>query len=62
MGAMVAIRHNQQMKQFFERLKANGKHTTSQTAVMRKLIVIAYSLYKNNEKYNVDKYNLAIGA
>ncbi|MGE4399437.1 MAG: transposase [Campylobacterales bacterium] len=63
MSAMVAIRHNQHMKQFFERLKANGKHTTSaQTAVMRKLVVIAHSLYKNNEKYDAGKYDLAIGA
>jgi transposase len=63
MSAMVSIRHNKQMKQFFERLKANGKHTTAaQTAVMRKLVIIAHSLYKNNEKYDAQKYNLAMGA
>ena len=41
MPTMVAIRYNKQMKSFYERLKANGKHTTSaQIAVMRKMIVI----------------------
>jgi transposase len=49
MSAMVSICHNEQMKQFFERLKANGKHTTAaQMAVMRKLVIIAHSLYKNH--------------
>ena len=60
MSAMVSIRYNEQMKQFFDRLKANGKHTTAaQVAVMRKLVVIAHSLYKNNEKYDAEKYHLA---
>jgi transposase len=63
MSAMVSIRYNEQMKQFFDRLKANGKHTTAaQVAVMRKLVVIAHSLYKNNEKYNAEKYHLVRGA
>jgi len=45
------------MKTFYERLKANGKHTTAaQIAVMRKLIQIAHSLYKNNERYDPQKY------
>ncbi len=62
MSAMVSIRHNEQMTQFFERLKANGKHTTAaQTAVMRKLVIIAHSLYKNNEKYDARKYQMATG-
>ena len=38
MSAMVAIRYNEKMKVFYERLKDNGKHTTqAQVAVMRKL-------------------------
>ena len=50
------------MKAFYERLKANGKHTTAaQIAVMRKLIVIAHSLYKSKEHYNAEKYNNAMG-
>jgi len=52
MPAMVAIRHNSKLKVYYERLKANGKHTTvAQVAVMRKLLVIAHSLYKSGEKY-----------
>jgi hypothetical protein len=43
-------------------LKANGKHSTvAQIAVMRKLVVIAHSLYKNNSKYNAQVYQLACG-
>ena len=35
------------------KLKSNGKHTTSaQIAVMRKIILTAHSLYKNNSKYD----------
>lgn len=63
MSAMVSIRYDERMKQFFDRLKANGKHTTAaQTAVMRKLVIIAHSLYKNNEKYDAQTYQLATGA
>ena len=50
------------MKIFFDRLKENGKHTTqAQIAVMRKMIVIAHSLYKNNQKYSADVYKKACG-
>ncbi len=46
---MVAINYNEQTKEFYNRLKDNGKHSTvAQIAVMRKLIVIAHALYKNN--------------
>lgn len=63
MSVMSAIRFNDEMQSFFARLKANGKHTTvAQIAVMRKLIVIAHSLYKNNEKYDSSKYRSAAGA
>ena len=58
MSAMVAIRYNDRMKIFYNRLKSCGKHTTAaQVAVMRKLLIIAHSLYKNNETYQtqVDK-------
>ena len=58
MAAMSAIRHDANFKAFFERLRANGKQTTqAQIAVMRKLIITAHSLYKNNRKYDVD-YNI----
>ena len=63
MSVLVAIRYNDEIQAFFGRLKANGKHTTlAQIAVMRKLIVIAHSLYKNNEQYNPEKYRIAAGA
>lgn len=53
MGVMSAIRYDENFKAFFERLKANGKHTTqAQIAVMRKMIITAHSLYKNDRKYD----------
>jgi len=52
MPAMVAIRFNAKLKAYYERLKANGKHTTvAQVAVMRKLLVIAHALYKSGQIY-----------
>jgi transposase len=58
MAAMCAIRYDTNFKAFYERLKANGKQTTqAQIAVMRKLIITAHSLYRNNRKYDVN-YNL----
>ena len=49
MGVMTAIRYDDKFKAFYERLKANGKHTTvAQIAVTRKMILIAHSLYKKN--------------
>lgn len=57
MAVMVAVRFNGELKDYYERLKERGKHTTvTQIAVMRKIIIIAHSLYKNNEKYNSKKY------
>ncbi|MCD6381433.1 MAG: hypothetical protein J7L43_00445 [Candidatus Aenigmarchaeota archaeon] len=61
MAAMSAIRYDANFKSFYERLKANEKQTTqAQIAVMRKLIITAHSLYKNNRKYDVN-YNLQGG-
>ncbi len=52
MGVMTAIRYDENFKAFYDRLKANGKHTTqAQIAVMRKMIIIAHSLFKNNQQY-----------
>ena len=57
MAVMVAIRHSEDFKAFFERLQAKGKHTTLvQIALMRKMIVIAHSLYKNNQKFDDERY------
>ena len=55
MATMSAVRYDANFKAFYERLKANGKHTTqAQIAVMRKLVITAHSLYKNNRKYDVE--------
>ena len=62
MGTMTATRYNPEMELFYNRLKENGKQTTqAQIAVMRKMIVIAHSLYKNNEKYSAEVYQKACG-
>ena len=53
MSVLTAVQHDKNFKAFYERLKSNGKHTTSaQIAVMRKIILTAHSLYKNNRKYD----------
>ena len=55
MGVMSAIRYDNRFKALYERLKAKGKHTTqAQIAVMRKIIIIAHSLYKNEQEYVKD--------
>ena len=55
MAALSATQHDKNFKAFYDRLKAKGKHTTSaQMAVMRKIILTAHSLYKNNRKYDVN--------
>jgi transposase len=62
MATMVSIKYNNEMREFYDRLKENGKHSTvAQIAVMRKLIVIAHSLYKNNTQYDKEIYNKACG-
>ncbi len=61
MAALSAIQHDKNFKEFYERLKDNGKHTTSaQIAVMRKIILTAHSLYKNNQKYNVNFHSQSV--
>jgi len=62
MPVLSAVQHNQYMKIFYERLKSNGKHSTvAQIAVMRKIILISHSLYKNNVKFNKEIYRKNIG-
>jgi len=62
MAAMASTLHNAKMKVFYERLKAKGKHTTSaQIAVMRKLVVVAHSLYKSGEVYDKELYKITTG-
>jgi multisubunit Na+/H+ antiporter MnhG subunit len=62
MTAMASILHNEQMKDFYERLKANGKHTTAaQIAVMRKIVVVAPSLFKSGQTYDPLLYKKTTG-
>ena len=52
MSALSAIRFNERISDFYSRLKENGKQSTvAQVAVMRKIIIIAHSLYKNKQNY-----------
>ena len=44
------------------RLKARGKHTTcAQIVVMRKMIIMAHSLYKDNKQYDAKFYKKSCG-
>ena len=53
MATLSAIQHDKNFKALYDRLKSKGKHSTSaQIAVMRKIILTALSLYKNNRKYD----------
>jgi len=52
MGVLSAVRFDDNLKAFYKRLIANGKQTTqAQIAVMRKMILVAHSLYKNDQLY-----------
>jgi len=54
MGVFSAIRYDENFRAFYERLKANGKQSTqAQVAVMRKMIITAHALYKNDMKYDL---------
>ena len=58
MAVFSAVQHDKNFKAFYERLKEKGKHSTvAQIAVMRKMIITAHSLYKNNKKYD-ENFNL----
>ncbi len=57
MPTMSAIIYNDEMKYFYDKLLSRGKcKSLAQIAVMRKIILLAHSLYKNNEIYNPLKY------
>lgn len=57
MPILCVIQHNNQMKHFYDRLIEAGKPKMSaQIAVMRKVVLLAHSLYKNNEQYDEIKY------
>lgn len=57
MPTMAAIQHNDEMKLIYDRLVNRGKpKSLAQIAVMRKIILLAHSLYKNDEQYDEDRY------
>jgi transposase len=57
MPILCIIQHNDEMKHFYNRLIDAGKMKMSaQIAVMRKIILLAHSLYKNDQKYDETKY------
>ena len=57
LGTLSAIRYDENLTKLFERLTSKGKHTTvAQIAVMRKMIIIAHSLYKNDKVYDKELY------
>lgn len=57
MPTLVAVRYNNEMKLIYDRLVQRGKpKMIAQMAVMRKIVLLAHSLYKNNEKYDPQRY------
>jgi len=57
MPTMVAVRYNDEMKMIYERLVARGKpKMVAQMATMRKIILLAHSLYKNKQYYDPKRY------
>ena len=57
MPTLNTIVHNKEMKLIYDRLLERGKpKMLAQMAVMRKVILLAHSLYKNNQEYNEEKY------
>ena len=57
MPVLVSTRLNPHMKAFYDRLKANNKHSTvAHIAVMRKMILITHSLYKTNQMFDGELY------
>ena len=57
MPTWASIQHNEEMKLIYDRLVQRGKpKMLAQIAVMRKIILLAHSLYKNKEKYDEERY------
>lgn len=54
--AMVASRHNEELKNFYHRVNENKpSKMIGQVAVQRKLLALVYTLWKNNEIYDPNK-------
>lgn len=57
MGTLISIEYNDEMHLFYESLKSRGKHSTlAQIAVMRKIVTITFALFKNEEFYDLTRY------
>ncbi len=57
MPTLNAIVYNEEMKLIYDRLVERGKpKMLAQMAVMRKVILLAHSLYKNNQEYDGKRY------
>ncbi|HEY9190188.1 MAG TPA: IS110 family transposase [Sulfurovum sp.] len=57
MPTMVAVRYNNEMQMIYEKLVDRGKpKMVAQMAVMRKIILLAHSLYKNKQQYDPERY------
>jgi len=56
-ATLPAITHNPVCKEFYDRLKEKGKHhDVARIAVARKLLLIAYSVEKNEHEFYVPSY------
>ena len=57
MPALSAVRHNHKMKELYKRLTDKGKNKKlALIAVARKLLLLIYTLWKNNNEY-IPNYN-----
>jgi len=57
MPTLNTIVYNPEMKLIYDRLVERGKpKMLAQMAIMRKVILLAHSLYKNNQKYDENRY------
>lgn len=57
MPTLTTILHNEEMRLVYERLLLRGKpKMLAQIAIMRKIILLAHSLYKNKEEYDPKRY------
>jgi len=59
MATLSAVRHNQPINQFYERLLSHGKlKKVAPVACMRKLLTILNAMAKNETKWNPNFANL----
>ncbi len=57
MPVMTAVVTNEEMKYYYDKLLERGKcKSLAQIAIMRKIVLLAHSLYKNDEKYDSEMY------